>query len=173
MRFERLTTTDHGMYTEAMELYKASFPFHEQREAASQADIINNGDYQFNLIYDGNKFIGLILCWETVHFIYVEHFCVLPAERNKKYGQKALELLGRKGKPVILEIDPPIDELSTRRKAFYERVGYAANRYEHVHPAYHKDCPGHPLIVMSYPEGISKDQYSEFAQYLKTVVMGS
>ena len=172
MRLERLTTAEHGMYARAMELYCQSFPFHEQREGASQARIMGDGAYQFNLVYDGEVFVGLILCWETDRFLYVEHFCILPSLRNQKYGQRALELLGQRGKTVILEIDPPVDKISIRRKGFYERAGYRENPYPHVHPAYHSGCSGHTLTVMSCPEPLTEALYREFDQYLKDVVMG-
>ena len=44
--------------------------------------------------------------------------------RGRGYGAQALSLLGERKKTVILEIDPPNDEVSARRKAFYERAGY-------------------------------------------------
>ncbi len=172
MRFERLTTTEHAKFAEAMALYQISFPFHEQREADSQSRIMGHENYQFNLIYDKDQFVGLMLCWETEQFIYVEHFCILPAMRNKKYGRRALELLNQRGKPVILEIDPPVDEVSIRRKSFYERVNYQANVYEHCHPAYHAGYSGHQLVVMSCPAPLSENLYHTFHQFLKTVVMG-
>lgn len=172
MRFARLTTTEDAIYAEAMALYHISFPFHEQREAASQARIMHHADYQFNLIYDEDTFVGLLLCWETDRFIYVEHFCILPAMRNKKYGQRALGLLNQRGKTVILEIDPQVDEISLRRKAFYERGNYQANPFAHVHPAYHAGCAGHPLVVMSCPKPLTEELYDEFAHYLGAVVMG-
>lgn len=172
MRLERLTTAEHGMYNQAISLYRQSFPFHEQREAASQTELMGNEAYQFNLIYDGAVFVGLLLCWETDRFLYVEHFCISPALRNRKYGRRALELLRQRGKTVILEIDPPVDEISIRRRGFYERAGYRENPFSHVHPAYHADCSGHPLVVMSCPEPLSEELYQEFDRYLKTAVMG-
>ena len=173
MRFERLTTTESPMYAEAMALYGISFPFHEQREAASQAEIMHHREYHFTLIYDEDIFIGLLLYWETADFIYVEHFCILPVMRGKSYGRKALELLNQKGKTVILEIDPPVDEISFRRQAFYERAAYKPNDYLHDHPAYHAGYSAHRLMVMSCPAPLSRAQYEEFARYLKSVVMGS
>ena len=172
MRLERLTAAEHEMYARAMELYCQSFPFHEQREGDSQARIMGHEEYQFNLIYDGDEFAGLMLCWETARFIYVEHFCILPALRNRKYGQRALELLKERGKPIILEIDPPVDEISLRRKGFYERLGFQHNGYLHCHPPYHREYAGHDLVVMSCPELLAEERYEEFNQYLKTVVMG-
>lgn len=76
MRFERLTDCHDPRYETARTLYRRSFPRHEQREAASQAAILAHPAYRFDLIYDGDEFVGLLLCWETDDFIYVEHFCI-------------------------------------------------------------------------------------------------
>lgn len=173
MRFERLTSAEHPMYGEAMALYRASFPFHEQREAVSQASILGDAEYRFNLICDDGTFVGLMLCRETPVFIYVEHFCILPDMRGKSYGTKALALLNERGKKVILEIDPPVDEVSLCRRAFYERAGYRANPYPHDHPAYHAGYRAHRLVVMSCPRPLSGAEYEAFARYLNTVVMGN
>ena len=112
-----------------------------------------------------------MLCWETDNFIYVEHFCIEPDKRGCRYGSRALELLGAEGKTVILEIDPPVDEISIRRKGFYERAHFRANPYPHVHPAYHADCKGHELVIMSAPAPIDQAQYDAFNDYLCAVVM--
>ena len=53
---------------------------------------------------------------------------------GRRYGAKALEELGRDGKTVVLEIDPPVDEIARRRQGFYQRCGFAVNPYPHVHP---------------------------------------
>lgn len=173
MEFRRLTDSNHTMYYQAMDLYKASFPIHEQRESYVQTGIMENEAYHFNLIYEYDMWVGMILWWETTEFIYVEHFCILPEMRGKKYGQKALELLDGEHKTVILEIDPPIDEVSVHRKLFYERSGYQANRFPHVHPPYMRSCEGHDLVVMSSPDQLSEAEYRVFYSYLSTVVMKS
>lgn len=38
--------------------------------------------------------------------------------------KRALALLAADGLPVILEIDPPVDAVSIRRKGFYQRCGF-------------------------------------------------
>ena len=123
MRFDRITDTQHEMYKKAMELYANSFPLHEQREAKSQATILGDDEYHFALAYDGDTFVGEALYWEWDGYIYVEHLCILPEMRNKAYGGKVLELLAAENKKVILEIDPPVDDISIRRRGFYERSG--------------------------------------------------
>ena len=173
LRFERVTDPAHGMYEQALRLYQISFPGHEQREAASQAEILRDHEYHFELIYDGNVFVGLMLYWAAGDFIYVEHFCILPEMRNRKYGKRALELLEQQGKTVILEIDPPIDEVSRSRKGFYERSGFVENPYPHIHPPYHKENSGHELLIMSYPTEITQAEYDRFHHYLERHVMAN
>ena len=172
MRFERLTDRRDERYNAARALYAASFPYHEQRGGEAQAAALACADYRFELIYDGDAFVGLMLCWETENFIYVEHFCTAPELRGRGIGAEALALLAQSGKKIILEIDPPIDEISRRRRNFYERAGFAENPFAHVHPPYHAGFPGHPLVVMSYPRALTEAEYRAFDKYLKEVVMG-
>lgn len=171
MRFERIVNTEHEMYQRAMELYAVSFPVHEQREPHAQERTLRDGDYQFNLIYDGDTYVGLLLCWETGTFIYVEHFCILPEMRNRKYGERALDVLHQRGKSVILEIDPPVDDITLRRRGFYVRSGFVENPYPHVHPPYHQGTEGHALVVMSCPGMLTYAEYDRFRAYLERRVM--
>lgn len=171
MILKRITQTEHPMYREALKLYQLSFPYHEQRESLSQKDILSDSEYHFNLIYDNERFAGLILYWENSRFIYIEHFCILPEMRNKQYGQKTLALLMERRKPLILEIDPPVDNISKRRKAFYERCGFTENPFPHTHPPYHKGNRAHDLVIMTCPERISQDVFLSFSHYLRDRVM--
>lgn len=171
MEFQRITTAGHAMYQRAMDLYKASFPLHEQRENDSQAGIMGEPDYQFNLLYDGGLWVGLLLFWETAAFVYVEHFCILPQMRGKNYGRSALEQLRKMGKTVVLEIDPPVDPVSVRRQSFYVRAGYQENEFAHVHPPYRKGFEVHRLVVMSSPKQLTEGEYDAFYRYLRDIVM--
>ena len=150
MHFERLTSADDPRFSATMEGYAVSFPPHEQREPASQRAIMTDPAYRF---------------------IYVEHFFILPHLRGHACGSRALALLGGRGKTVILEIDPPADDVSLRRRGFYERAGFHENPYRHVHPPYHAGNRGHDLVVMSYPRAISEEEYRAFADYLAARVM--
>lgn len=173
MHFTRIVSEQDSHYTEAMALYGISFPPHEQREAASQKAILRDEAYHFDLIFDGERFVGEILYWETENFLYIEHFCINTELRGQRYGQQALELLSERGKTVILEIDPPVDDISIRRKGFYERAGYKANPFAHVHPPYHRGNEGHALVVMSQPEPLTEAAYQDFARYLRERVMAN
>lgn len=171
MFLERITHTEHPMYHEGLKLYRISFPHHEQREPASQENILNDGEYHFSLIYDKDIFVGLVLYWECESFLYIEHFCILPEVRNKQYGKKTLDMIKHPKKILLLEIDPPVDSISKRRKGFYERCGFIENPFKHIHPPYHKGDTGHKLVVMTCPEEISQDMFQTFVQYLNNKVM--
>lgn len=172
MHFLRLTDSRDTYFAEAMALYAISFPHHERRQDASQRAIMHHPEYHFTVILEGENFVGNILWWETEDFCYVEHFCILPALRGRRYGQRALELLGQRDKPVILEIDPPVDEVSLRRRGFYQRCGFSENPFPHIHPPYHQSNHGHQLVVMSSPRMLAATEYDTFKAYLDNVVMG-
>lgn len=171
MIFERITTPEHPLYADAIGLYQISFPLHEQREEASQIEILGNPEYHFDAVCDGNNFIGEILYWNIANFLYIEHFCVMPSMRNKHYGQNILAAL--RDKPLILEIDPPVNTIAQRRKGFYERCGFVENPYPHTHPPYHKGNAGHDLVVMSSPKVLTPEEYGTFSQKLKSMVMAN
>lgn len=121
MTFERIPSPSHPLYADAMALYGISFPAHEQRETPSQTAILTHPDYHFTAILDGSHFVGDMLYWETLDFRYIEHFCILPALRGQRYGSHALSMLPC-DRPVILEIDPPVDEIAIRRAGVFRIV---------------------------------------------------
>ena len=171
MEIIRLQTENHPLMERARMLYAQSFPAHEQRQYSSQHSIMGHEQYHFGLVMEGGEFAGLMLYWETDSFIYVEHFCMLPELRGQGLGSRALALLGSCGKTVILEIDPPVDAVSVRRRQFYERAGFVANPYHHVHPPYHQEHAGHELVVMSRPSALTQAQYDAFAKVVTQTVM--
>ena len=163
--------TSGALMDAAMPLHRASFPSHELRLWDDQKAVMSDPDYHFDMCLTDGALAGLILYWDFGSYIYVEHFCIEPDKRGCGYGSRALELLGASGKTVILEIDPPIDEISIRRRGFYERAHFRANPYPHVHPAYHADYKGHELVIMSAPAPINQARYDAFNDYLRAVVM--
>ncbi len=169
MEIHRITQSDSPLYQKAIDLYKISFPFHEQREKPSQLQILQQDAYHFDIICDNGEFVGEILYWDIGGAFYIEHFCVLPSQRNKHYGQKILNVY--QATPLILEIDPPVDEVSIRRKGFYERCGFVENPHRHIHPPYHAGNHGHELVIMSSPRMLEADEYGCFNHYLQDTVM--
>lgn len=171
MELKRLLSPEDPLFTAAMDLYRASFPAHERRYPHAQRAVLAQPDYHFDLIVHHGRFTGLLLYWAAAEFLYVEHFCILPALRGGGCGAQALALLQQRGIPVILEIDPPEDEISLRRRDFYQRSGYCANPFPHAHPPYRTGNGAHRLVVMSCPDPLSARTYDSFARYLAGTVM--
>ena len=64
-----------------------------------------------------------------------------------------------------------MEEVSIRRQHFYEKQGFRANPWQHIHLPYRPGFRGHELVVMTWPEGWTKERYDRFADYLKGTVM--
>ena len=171
MNIIRIRSEKKAGYRRAMALYAASFPLHEQRLPDSQEYILGLDDYHMEVIEENGEPLGAIFFWETETFIYVEHFCMEPSVRGRGVGGQVLAKLAERGKCIILEIDPPVDDIDRRRKGFYQRCGFRENPYPHVHPAYRAEFQGHELVVMSCPSELDEDAYQTFFAYLRDVVM--
>lgn len=170
MNFERLTNSGEPLFEAAFALYETAFPLHEQRPRHAQEAVLAEREYHFEAILDEGSFVGLVFYWETDNFIYIEHFAILSTLRGQNYGSRALNLLREKGKTLILEIDPPVDEVAINRQHFYERLGFVPHNFPHVHPPYRVGNTGHSLVIMACP-AISQSEYDRFSAYLNEVVM--
>lgn len=170
MDFIRLHSDTDPLFAQVFSLYEKSFPLHEQRRRSDQAAALRHPDYHCMAIDDGG-FCGLLMTWEQPEFIYVEHFAVCPERRGSGVGSRALAALCHAPQPVILEIDPPQDEISIRRRGFYERAGFCVNDTLHIHPAYRRDCAPHRLVLMSSPGPLTPALTEAFRRYLSDTVM--
>lgn len=170
MEFRRLTADD-IFFQQAFDLYKISFPEHEQRQMEQQLSALSHPSYHADIIIENDSFAGIIFYWETPHYVYIEHFAIDTDKRGNNIGSRCLNEFNKLHKLVILEIDPPVDTVSIKRKGFYTRLGFRENSYPHAHPAYRKSYTPHELVVMSFPREITEKEYNEFYRYLRDEVM--
>lgn len=171
MEFKRLISADGHFFEEAFALYKTSFPEREQRVLDKQAAVMSNPLYHCDVIAEEGVFIGMLFWWELTGYAYIEHFAIDPSIRGKAFGSRSLTAFCEAHPSVVLEIDPPVDDISVRRERFYQRLGFQTNGYGHLHPAYRKPFPPHGLVVMSYPAQMREREYMVFQKELSEVVM--
>lgn len=171
LTFSRCCDADNPLMDAAMALYRRSFPAHELRLWPDQQAVMNDPLYHFDLCLLDGALASLILYWDFGAYIYVEHFCVEPSMRGHGLGTLILAELVKKSRPIILEIDPLTDDVAIRRKGFYERCGYVANGFAHIHPPYQAANHGHTLIVMSHPRALSQAEFDTFTVDLREKVM--
>ncbi len=172
MTFYRYPNTNHPGWARVWELYQNSFPACELRLAEDQQRAMESrADFFCTGIFEDDCFLGLIFYWDHGDFCYVEHFAIDPAHRGKQYGSRCLEAFCQQFPQVILEIDPPEDDISIRRRNFYERMGFLVSSYEHQHPPYRIGDEPHRLLALSYPNPITPEQQREFLAYREQEIL--
>ena len=158
-------------WAEAWALYEASFPDNERWNAAGYDRALGDPHFEADGIWCGDRFAGILFHWNAGDYRYVEHLAISLALRGRDMGSRALSAFCKKAGRVILEIDPPVDDISIRRQHFYERLGFVANPYEYIHPSFRRPFTPHRLILMSYPAAITYDEARRFADFVREVVL--
>ena len=129
-------------WAEAWELYEKSFPYNERWSEEAYDRAFGDPNFEADGIWRGGEFIGILFHWGADGYRY-----------------------------VILEIDPPEDDISIRRRHFYERLGFVANPYQYIHPSFRKPFTPHRLVLMSYPGAITYEEARNFADFVREVVL--
>ena len=155
----------HPLFEASFTLYEASFPPNERRTREDHLRALQDADFSpLGAVEDG-KLLADVFLWETEDFCYLEHFAVQPGLRGHGTGSALLRKLLQQEKPLILEIEPPEDERTCRRKRFYERNGLRAQPYRHVQLPFQGGGPIVPLVIMANRD-LEPEQCRAFQQYL-------
>jgi len=172
LKIHRIKNTEDRHFAEFWKIYSASFLLNERRVSNQQADVFNKKEYQVDTFLFDDHVIGFIAYWTTSDFIFIEHLAIAPEVRSKGFGSAILKpFIESKPIPIILEIEPIINDLTRRRLKFYESLGFVLNDHPHYQPPYHiSDQPLH-LVILTYPYQIDEDFYRQFAQFQKNTVM--
>lgn len=121
----------------------------------------------------GDGVLGLLFLWEKPDYVFVEHLAIHPACRGLGLGHRAMELLHAYAgdRPVILEIEPVVDEVTARRCRFYRDCGYHCLPYRHEQPPFHRGGAPVSLVLMSYPSVLDAAVVAAFECYYLDCVM--
>lgn len=133
-------------------IYTESFPPDERRDFDEVVRLLReNDDFAIALLSDEEHPIGFISYWSWNDFTYMEHFAIDSRCRGAGYGAAAMTaLLEQLGKPAVLEVEKPEDDLSRRRIAFYQRLGFVLSTRPYTQPPYSPDRHSLELYLMSY-----------------------
>ena len=164
MNLERIGAS-HPLFEASFALYEASFPPNERRTREDHLRAMQDADFSPLGAVEAGNLLADVFLWETENFSYLEHFAVQPSLRGHGCGTELLrQLLGR-DKPLILEIEPPEDARTCRRKRFYERNGLWAQPFRHVQLPFQGESPIVPLVIMA-DRYLTAQQCRAFQQYL-------
>jgi GNAT superfamily N-acetyltransferase len=154
------------------EIYESAFPLCERRSLEEQIRIFADKTYFLDAWIKNEMVLGFIGWWHCEKLRFIEHYAINPAYRSQGYGSLFLsEWIGQDALPVILEIEPAVDEISRKRQLFYRKLGFKNNAIEHYQPPYHKGEKSLKLWLMSYLHEISSSCYEKFYHKQKTEIM--
>lgn len=168
-----ITDESHPLFDSVWATYNFSFPEFEKRLKRDQINVLKDERYKMFAIVEDDLYIGFIMIWEFDNFCFIEHFAIDPSNRGKSYGRSIIKEIQKQfaDKTIILEIDPPIDEISIRRLNFYTSLGFIFSDIYHLNLPYQIGGEGHQLNIMAYPSPISESEYNVFNNFLNTEVI--
>lgn len=155
-------TFDKSEFDSVYRLMKISFPEDERRPYKEQMALLDRTEYKIHVLKnnDGSDICAFAAIWDFERFVFVEHFAVSPSCRNAGVGSGMIKRLASKsGKPVCLEVEPPTNEITARRIAFYERNGFFLNDYPYVQPPISKTRRPVPLMIMTTDRKITPEEF--------------
>ncbi len=173
MILQRVTDAKSMEFLEAFRIYECSFPNCEKRHLHHQVAALSHKKYFFEVIKDSDtgRILGLLHTWKTRNFVFIEHFAIIEKMRGKSVGSQVLKILkDSTDLPIILEIEPPIDAISIKRKQFYERLGFEMNDFPHIHPSYKSETKPYSLKILSAPK-IDAELYKIFYDFMLAEIM--
>ncbi len=142
--------------TEALQfveaIYIQSFPADERRPFCEVVHLLTeHSAFHLTLLSLDKRPMGFISHWQWEEFAYIEHFAVDSTQRGSGYGAQGMQqLLGLLGCPVVLEVEPPVEDLARRRIGFYQRLGFELCNLPYTQPPYSPELQSVSLLLMSY-----------------------
>lgn len=152
IEIKQVKTQDEVNYAFVEKLMHTAFPQEERRDTVQQREYSDNNPlFCNNIILENNTPIGMISYWTMGDFYYIEHFAIDPTLRNGGYGKRVLEVIKQQLQgPIVLEVEEPNDEMSTRRINFYKRLGFVLHEKTYMQPPYRAGDSGLPMFLMTY-----------------------
>ncbi|GAA0079078.1 GNAT family N-acetyltransferase [Clostridium sp. CTA-5] len=151
-------------FDDFFKILDASFPDEERRNYNDQIKLLDEMMYKIYAYKDQEKNINaFIASWNFDKFNFIEHFAVNPNIRGNGLGTKMLNNYMKECKKTIfLEVEPPKTDIARRRINFYKRLGFYLNDYDYVQLPLQKQHKPLPLMVMTYPRKVNKDEFENY-----------
>lgn len=159
-------------FEEVFKLMEKSFPKDEYRTKENQKKLLKNPMYKLDVKTDeSGKTIAFIASWDFPKFLFIEHLAVDPSCRGKGTGSKIMkDFINNSKKPIVLEIEIPNDEISIKRKNFYEKLGFKLNNHEYYQLPLRKGDKPMKLNLMSYPNEIPDETFEIIENIIQSYV---
>ncbi len=161
----------HAALKKIQSLYETAFPERERRDFSQLLTLLEVDNMQLISVEDASIAIGFLIQWEFDKFIYLEHFAIDLSHRGKNYGSKIIQqVIQNTPKFLLLEVEPPGDEIGARRVKFYDKLGLKICPFDYQQPPYRKNETAFPMLIMSYPRELSKVAFEQYTAIIKAEV---
>lgn len=155
MEFIKAKVTDLPLIYAQME---ENFIREEIRDFPDALKVFYKKNYSIYYIIVAGDTVGFMCVWELDGFSFLEHFVIFQNFRGKGYGGVAFDRLINHCSFLVLECEPPKDEMQKRRVAFYERHGMILNENKYFQPSYREGGKGCSLKLMSSRSLVNFDE---------------
>lgn len=169
---DRILSAEDPRMAELITLYEEAFPESERRDIRQLKELIGNCPRMyFNAVEEEGQLAGLFVYWNFGDFYYLEHLAVYAHMRNRKIGQQVLEYVAKHLSGVrLLEVEPPVTEISVRRINYYRRNGYEVLDETYRQPSYRRTGEDYSLWIMGNCARIGKEKLQEYIESIKQEV---
>ncbi|HLP06433.1 MAG TPA: GNAT family N-acetyltransferase [Paludibacter sp.] len=151
LTFIRISGIADDYFPEMFALYVAAFPKSERRSWAGFArEVDDEKRFHANAIVYNGEFAGFFNYWDFGHFVYVEHFAIIPRLRSQKIGTRVMHaFMERMPLPIVLEVEMPNNAGAIKRIRFYSSIGFRVLSHHYAQPPYEGDGFLSPMLLMS------------------------
>lgn len=159
-------------FKEVFNLMQESFPEVEYRTYENQKKLLKNPNYELLEFRDDfGKLMAFMAVWNLPTFKFIEHLAVSKECRGMGIGSKIMrEFIEKSNSKIILEIEIPKDEITTKRLRFYEKLGFNMNEFEYTQLPLREKAPIIPMAILSYPEKLSREEFLNIRNILHSGV---
>lgn len=158
-------------FNKLYELMGDSFPLSEIRTFEGQKQLLSNPLYTVYVLREEGEVLAFFAEWQNESYRFLEHLAVNRNYRSRGLGSKTLQAYhDLNDKPVVLEVEPPNDEIQIRRVKFYEKNGYHLSSYSYIQPMINAGYEGTTLALMTYPTLLNGDELNNVKKWLDQTV---
>lgn len=154
-------------FDEIFNIMEEAFPTNEIRTYEEQKALLNKKNYKIITHSIGNQIVAFIAAWDLKDFSFIEHLSTTTKFRGMGIGSELVsKFILSSNKPIILEVEPPKDELTKRRINFYKRLEFKYNDYYYEQPKLREDALTCELKIMSYPNELLPNEFERVTKEL-------
>ena len=171
LRYVHTLSLDENMQNKLFDLYEQSFPPFECRTRDVHYQAVDDDRFYPMAVYNDDEFIGLLFYWLIDGICYIEHLAIAADSRGKGYGTLILKDFCSLFNNIVLEIDPPIEDVSIARERFYHHLGFITSKFDYIHPSYREEYIPHTLVLMKHKNDMAEDEFERFKNIMFNDIM--